>query len=64
MYPWWRADQYVDIGNAGDGVYELETCANPDALMLETSLDNNCGSAVFRLTGDKVEILEQRHDPW
>lgn len=57
VYPWWRADQYVDIGDAPDGVYELETCANPEGLMTEVRMDNNCASTLFRLTGNKVETL-------
>lgn len=57
VYPWWRADQYVDIAGAPDGVYELETCANPDGFILEVRSDNNCASTIFRLTGDSVEVL-------
>lgn len=57
VYPWWRADQYVDIGDAPDGVYELETCANPDGLMTEVRSDNNCASVLFRLAGNEVETI-------
>lgn len=57
VYPWWRADQYVDIGDAPDGTYELETCANPEGSMTELRTDNNCASTLFRLTGNKVEML-------
>lgn len=57
VYPWWRADQYVDIAGAKDGVYELETCANPEGYMIEARSDNNCASTLFRLAGDEVEVL-------
>ncbi len=57
VYPWWRADQYVDIAGAEDGVYELETCANPEGKMMEARVDNNCASVLFRLTGNEIEVL-------
>jgi hypothetical protein len=57
VYPWWRADQYVDIAGALDGTYELETCANPDGHMLELRGDNNCASTFFRLSGDDIHVL-------
>lgn len=60
IYPWWRADQYVEVSGLADGTYELVSVINPDGLLQETTRDNNEASTVFRLTGDTIEILEQR----
>lgn len=60
IYPWWRADQYVEVSGLPDGVYELVSVINPTASLHETTQDNNEASTVFRLAGDQIEMLEMR----
>jgi hypothetical protein len=62
VYPWWRADQYVEISGLADGVYELVSLVDPDHNAVESDTTNNEGSIVFRLTGDVVEELPQNPD--
>lgn len=54
------ADQYVDIAGLADGTYELVSVADAPGTLLETDDTDNAASAVFRLTGDEVEVLEER----
>lgn len=60
IYPWWRSDQYVEVFGLPDGVYELVTVINPDGLIVEADYDNNEASAVLRVTGDTVELVDMR----
>lgn len=53
-------DQFVDVGGLADGVYELVSTANHDGSILETTTEDNEASAVFRMTGDKVEVLSAK----
>jgi hypothetical protein len=57
-YSWF--DQFVDVGGLADGVYELVSTANHDGSILETTAADNEASAVFRLTGDAVEVLSTK----
>ncbi len=52
-----RDEQYVDIGDAPDGVYELVSVVDPEHTLIESDRTNNEASVVFRLTGDEVEVL-------
>jgi hypothetical protein len=64
VYGWNLADQYIDITDVPDGVYELVQIANPNAVAnpvgyaVETTTADNCASTVIRLQGDRVETLE------
>jgi len=57
-YVWSLSDQYVEITGVPDGVYELVSRVNSAGTLIESKLDNNEASVVFRLTGNNVEILE------
>lgn len=57
IYPWYRADQYVEITGLPDGTYELVSRINPVQNLVETDVHNNEASTVFRLSGDEVETL-------
>lgn len=57
-YSWF--DQFVDVGGLEDGVYELVSVANADGSILETTTADNEASAVFRLAGDKVDVLSTK----
>jgi hypothetical protein len=54
VYGWNLADQYVDITNVKDGVYELVQIANPNNSVIESTAADNCTSTVIRIKGDKV----------
>ncbi|MGB0652639.1 MAG: lysyl oxidase family protein [Thermoplasmatota archaeon] len=58
IYPWYRADQYIEITGVPDGLYELVSVINPDQHLLELDVTNNEASTVIRLTGNDVEMLE------
>lgn len=57
VYAWPLADQYVDIGDAPDGVYQLCSVTNQLGGLRETDLADNEACTVFRLEGDTVEVL-------
>lgn len=52
-----RDEQYVEMVDAPDGVYELVSAVDPDHTAHEADTTNNEASVVFRLTGDEVEVL-------
>jgi hypothetical protein len=51
IYDWYLPDQYIEVSGVADGVYILETIADPDDLLLEADETNNCDSIVIRLSG-------------
>lgn len=53
-------DQYIDIAGVPDGVYELVSEADWSDSLVETDEGDNSASAVLRITGDEVEVLETR----
>jgi lysyl oxidase len=55
VYGWNLADQFIDITNVPDGVYELVQIANPQGSVIEQTRADNCASTVIRITGDKVK---------
>lgn len=57
MYEVNRPDQYVEVTNLPDGVYELVAAANGLGTIVESDATDNEASVVFRLTGDTIEIL-------
>jgi Lysyl oxidase len=50
VYDWFLPDQYIEVTGVPDGVYLLETIADPDDTILEADESNNCGSAYVRLS--------------
>jgi hypothetical protein len=60
VYGWNLADQYVDISNVPDGVYELVQIANPNNSVIERTTDgsdpaaDNCTSTVIKIEGKTV----------
>lgn len=57
FYGWYLPDQYVEITGIEDGVYELVSIADGYGTLVESDATNNAGSAVFRLTGNAVDVL-------
>lgn len=53
-------DQYVDVAGLPDGVYELVASADPLGTLDELDETDNQSSVLIRLTGDGVEVLEER----
>jgi hypothetical protein len=50
VYDWFLPDQYVEVTGVPDGVYLLETVADPDNAIHEANEANNCGSVYVRLS--------------
>ncbi|HZI38210.1 MAG TPA: lysyl oxidase family protein [Acidimicrobiia bacterium] len=57
VYNWFLADQYVEISGVPDGLYVLETTANPIRTVHETTFDDNTARATIRLHGDTVSLV-------
>lgn len=53
-------DQYVDIDGLEDGVYELVASADPLGTLDELDETDNQSSLLLRISGDEVEVLEER----
>lgn len=51
IYDFYLPDQYLEVSGVPDGEYILETQADPDGLLAETTLGNNCASIRIRLSG-------------
>jgi Lysyl oxidase len=51
IYDWYLPDQYIDVSGVADGIYVLETVADPDDLLAEADESNNCETIVIRLAG-------------
>ncbi len=51
IYDYYLPDQYIDIAGVADGVYVLETIADPDDTLLEADESNNCASIRIALRG-------------
>jgi hypothetical protein len=50
VYDWYLPDQYMDVSGVPDGVYLLQTEADPDGLLVESDRSNNCGAVYLRLS--------------
>lgn len=57
VYNWFLADQYIEISGLGDGDYVLETVANPNGTVHESTTEDNQARVVIRLEGDTVKIV-------
>lgn len=51
VYDWYLPDQYMEVTGVADGVYILETLADPDSELVEANESNNCGGVFIRLSG-------------
>ena len=50
VYDWYLPDQYIEVSGVPDGLYILETIADPDARLVESDRSNNCTSVYVRLS--------------
>jgi hypothetical protein len=62
VYDWYLPDQYMEVSGIADGVYLLETVADPDDTLIEADETNNCGGIYVRLSdlssgAPRAEIL-------
>jgi hypothetical protein len=57
VYNWFLADQYIEISGVPDGLYVIETVANPSRTVHETTLADNTARITIRLRGDTVELV-------
>jgi hypothetical protein len=49
VYEWYLPGQYIEVTGVPDGIYILETLADPDGRVVESNEANNCGSVYVRL---------------
>jgi Lysyl oxidase len=52
VYPWYLADQYLDITNLPDGRYLLRVEINPSGKLIEKTRANNVAITCVDLRGD------------
>jgi hypothetical protein len=57
VYNWFLADQYIEISGVPDGLYVIETRANPIRTVHETTFDDNAARATIRLSGESVVLV-------
>ncbi|HEV3364997.1 MAG TPA: lysyl oxidase family protein, partial [Acidimicrobiia bacterium] len=57
IYNWYLADQYIEISGVPDGLYVIETTANPIRTVHEISFDDNTALSTIRLQGDTVTLV-------
>ncbi|MHB1262332.1 MAG: lysyl oxidase family protein [Thermoplasmatota archaeon] len=60
FYYYGLTDQYVDIDGLADGVYELVASADPLGTLDELDETDNQSSLLLSISGDDVEVLEER----
>jgi len=51
IYEWYLPHQYIEVSGVPDGLYVLETIADPDHQLIEENEANNCVSIYIRLSG-------------
>ena len=51
IYEWYLPHQYIDVSGVPDGIYILETIADPENEIEEEDKTNNCVSIYIRLSG-------------
>ena len=56
-------DQYIEVSGVPDGLYVLETFADPDGTVVETDEANNTAAILIRMAGDSVKTVRVLHDP-
>jgi hypothetical protein len=50
--------QSMDVSDLPDGIYALRSAVDPGGLLAEVDKRNNAARVYFRLTGSKLEVLE------
>lgn len=50
IYDWYLPDQYIEVSGLPDGIYLLQTEADPDRLLTESDRHNNCGGVFISLS--------------
>jgi hypothetical protein len=50
IYDWYLPDQYMEVSGVPDGIYLLQTEADPDQLLVESDRSNDCGAVYIRLS--------------
>lgn len=50
MYEWFVPDQYIEVSDLPDGIYVLDTTADPENAIAESDETNNCCAVLVRLT--------------
>lgn len=58
IYPWFLADQYIEISGLADGHYLLESLVDPNDTILETDETDNSATTLIRLSGNHAEIVD------
>ena len=58
VYPWFLADQYIEISGLADGYYLLESMVDPDDRIIETDETDNISQTLIRLSGDRAEVVD------
>jgi hypothetical protein len=56
-------DQYIEVTGVADGLYVLETIADPDGTVAETDETNNTAAILIEITGNSVRTVRVLHDP-
>jgi len=51
IYEWYLPHQYIEVSGVPDGIYILETIADPENEIEEEDKTNNCVSIYIRLSG-------------
>lgn len=54
IYPWFVADQYIDMTGLADGQYVIVVQQNVSRGVIEADYGNNVASACVRITGDSA----------
>lgn len=57
VYPWFLADQYIEVSGVADGYYILETVADQEGTVDEMDGSNNSASTLIRICGDQAEVV-------
>lgn len=60
VYPWFIADQYIDISGMPDGDYALVVRQDVDKRVLEKSTENNTAIGCVHITGDVAQEISCR----
>lgn len=50
VYEWFVPDQYIEVSGLPDGMYVLDTIADPENAIAESDETNNCSAVLVRLT--------------
>lgn len=57
VYPWFLADQYIEISGIDDGTYILESVADQADTIEELDETNNRATTLIRICGDAAEVV-------